>query len=56
MLKDTLCLMFQAGIKGYWDSQSKSCNDKKINKPDLIIVAMQQIYDAISIMTYKKSL
>lgn len=53
---DIFCLMYQTEIKGYWDSQDKSCEDKKINKPNLIHIAMQQIYDAISITTYRKSL
>ena len=34
--KDILCLMYQTGIRGYWDSQSESFNDKKINKSNLI--------------------
>jgi len=53
---DLICLMYQIGIRGYWDSQDKSYEDKKINKPILINIGMQQMYNAISIMTYKKTL
>lgn len=56
MLKDIFCLMHQTGIRGYWNSQTESYNINKTNKSDRIAVAMQQIYDAISRMTYKKSL
>lgn len=56
ILNDTFCLMFQVGISGYWDSQTESYNITKANKSDLIAVAMQQVYDSISILTYKKSL
>lgn len=53
---DVSCLMHQTGIRGYWDSQDKSYGDKKINKVHLVNTGMQQMYNAISIMTYKKSL
>ncbi len=56
MLKDIFCLMHQTGTKGYWGLHSESYNDKRINKLNLINTEMQQIYNAISIMTYKKSL
>ena len=56
MLKDILCLMYQTGVRGYGNLQDESFNDKRINKVNFIYLVMQQIYDSISRMTYKKSL
>lgn len=53
---DLLCLMYQTGAKGYFDAQGESNKGNKINKLHLINIAMQQIYDAISITTYRKPL
>ena len=48
--------MYQTGTKGYFDAQGESNKGNKINKLNLINIAMQQIYDAISITTYRKPL
>ena len=53
---DINCVMYQTGLKGYWDSPSEGCNDKRSSKLKLINVVMQQVYNAISIITYKKPL
>ena len=53
---DINCLTLQTGFKDYWDSPSENCNDKGIGKSRMINIAMRQIYNSISIMTYRKSL
>lgn len=53
---DIFCLIFQTEIRGYWDPLSESYEDKKINKSNLINIGAQLMYNAISIMTYKKTL
>lgn len=53
---DIVCLMYQTKIRGYWDPLSENYEDKKINKSNLINIGTQQTYNAISIMTYKKTL
>ena len=53
---DLMCLTYQTLFRGYWDPLSESYKDKKIDKPNLINIGMQLMYNAISIMTYKKTL
>ena len=53
---DVTCLMFQTGFTGYLDLPNGNCNGKKFIKSNVVNLAMQQTYNSISIMTYKKSL
>ncbi len=53
---DISCLMLQTGFRGYWDPPGEDYNDKRISKLKLINMGMLQVYNAISITTYKKPL
>jgi len=53
---DINCLTLQTGFKDYWDTSNENCNNKSIAKLKMINIAMRQVYNSISIMTYKKSL
>jgi hypothetical protein len=53
---DLNCLIYQTGFRGYWDSAGEDFNNKSISKLKMINMGMLQVYNAISLMTYKKSL
>jgi hypothetical protein len=56
MLVDILCLIYQTGFSGYFDSQSESHTDKIGIDLNHIHIVMQQIYYDLSVITYKKTL
>lgn len=49
-------LMFHTGLKGYWDDVNRYHEGKKVNKLNIISMVMLQVYNAISIIAYKKPL
>lgn len=57
MGSDLTALVYQTMFRNYWESENNSSpNGKKINKLNMIKLAMLEVYNLISKVKYKKSL